>query len=82
MSGYEAYTFNGWLAPAGTPAALLNRLSEELAKIAKSPEVQERIVDDAGESIGSTPAQFAAFISAEVAHWRALTKKAGIRLVQ
>lgn len=82
VPGFDAYTFNGWLAPAGTPSPLLNRLSEELAKIAKSAEIQERIIDDAGEPVGSTPAQFEAFIAAEVARWRALAKDAGIRLDQ
>ena len=82
VPAYEAYTFNGWLAPAGTLASVVNRLSEELAKIAKSAEIQERIVDDAGEPVGSTPAQFEAFIAAEVTHWRALAKEAGIRLEQ
>ena len=82
VPGYEAYTFNGWLAPVGTPAPVVNRLSEELAKIAKSAEIQERIIDDAGEPVGSTPAQFEAFIVAEVARWRALAREAGIRLEQ
>jgi tripartite-type tricarboxylate transporter receptor subunit TctC len=82
VPGYEAYTFNGWLGPAGTPASVVNRLSEELAKVARSAEMQEKIIDEAGEPVGSTPAQFETFIIGEVARWRTLAKEAGIRLEQ
>ena len=82
VPAYEAYTFNGITAPVGTPAPIVNRLSEELAKIARSAEIQDRITDEAGEPVGSTPAEFAAFVAAEVARWRALAKEAGIRLEQ
>jgi len=80
VAGFEAYTFNGWAGPVGTPAPILNRLSQELAKIARSAEIKERIVGDAGEPVGSTPEQFGAFIAGEVSRWRALAKEAGIRL--
>lgn len=82
VPGYDAHTFNGWVAPAGTPPAVLNRLSQELAKIAKSPDIQERIIDDAGEPVGSTPEQFRQFIAAEVSRWRRLAKETGLRLEQ
>jgi tripartite-type tricarboxylate transporter receptor subunit TctC len=82
VPGFDAYTFNGWVAPAGTPAAVLNRLSQELATIAKSPEIQERIIDDAGEPVGSTPEQFRAFLQSEVTRWRRLAKESGIKIDQ
>jgi tripartite-type tricarboxylate transporter receptor subunit TctC len=80
VPGFEAYTFNGLVGVAGTPPAVLNKLSQELAAIAKSREIQDRIVDDAGEPVGSTPEAFRQFIQTEVAHWRRLAKQAGIKL--
>ena len=82
VPGFDAYTFNGWVAPAGTPAPVLNKLSQELATIAKSPEIQERIIDDAGEPVGSTPAEFRQFLQNEVTRWRRLAKEAGIKITE
>ena len=80
VAGFETYTFNGLVGVAGTPPALLNRLSQELAAFAKTREIQDRIVDDAGEPVGSTPEGFRQFIQTEVTHWRRLAKEAGIKL--
>jgi len=77
---YDAYTFNGWVAPAGTQPVIRNRLSQQLAKIAKSPDIRDRIINDAGESVGSTPEQFGQFIATEVSRWRRLAREIGLRL--
>ncbi len=82
VPGYDAYTFNGWVAAAGTPPAVLNKLSQELAAIARTPDIQERVIDDAGETVGSTPEQFRQFIQSEVARWRRLAKETGIQVEQ
>ena len=58
VPGYENSTWHGWLAPAGTPAAILSRLNAELVKSAKAPDVVERLAPDGGEAVGSTPEQF------------------------
>ena len=80
VPGFETYTFNGLVGAAGTPPAVVNKLSQELAVIARSPDIRERIIDDAGEPVGSTPEAFRQFIHTEVAHWRRLAKQAGIKL--
>ncbi len=77
---FETYTFNGFVGVASTPTAVLNKLSTELAVIARTREIQDRIVDDAGEPVGSTPEAFRQFIQSEVTHWRRLAKQAGIKL--
>jgi tripartite-type tricarboxylate transporter receptor subunit TctC len=77
---FETYTFNGFVGVAGTPTAVLNKLSTELAVIARTREIQDRIVDDAGEPVGGTPEAFRQFIQSEVTHWRRLAKQAGIKL--
>ena len=80
VPGFETYTFHGFVGVTGTPPAVINKLSQELAAIAKSRLVQDRIVDDAGEPVGSTPEEFRQFIQNEITHWRRLAKQAGIKL--
>ena len=80
VPGYENSTWFGMLAPAGTPAAVVNRLNAELVKSARSPDIVERLAPDGGEPVGYTPEQFARHLVAEIARWRKLVKAAGIRL--
>jgi tripartite-type tricarboxylate transporter receptor subunit TctC len=79
VPGYENSTWHGWLAPAGTPAAVLGRLNAELVKASRSPDVVDRLAPDGGEPVGSTAEQFARFIDADLARWSKLVKEAGIR---
>lgn len=80
VPGYDAYTFHGWAAPAGTPPAIVSKLGVELAKIAKSPEIEEKLKDDGGEPVGGSPEQFKQFIAAEVPRWRKLVQDIGLKL--
>jgi tripartite-type tricarboxylate transporter receptor subunit TctC len=79
VPGYENSTWHGWLAPAGTPPAILNRLNAELVKSARAPDVVERLAPDGGEPVGSTPEQFARYIVTDMARWSKLVKETGIR---
>ena len=79
MPGYEAVALNGVFAPAGTPAAIVNRLNSEIAKFLQRAEVRERFLATGVETVGSTPAEFAATVKAEVAKWGKLIREAGIR---
>ena len=78
LPGFDASTFHGWSAPAGTPPAIINKLSLELARIAKLPDVIESLRADNSEPVGSTPEQFRQFIAAEVPRWRKLVQDSGI----
>ncbi len=69
---FEAGTFHGWAAPAGTSPAIINKLSAELAKIAKLPEITEKLRADNAVAVGSTPDQFAQLIAGEIQRWRKL----------
>jgi tripartite-type tricarboxylate transporter receptor subunit TctC len=80
VPGYNASSFHGYVAPARTPAAIINKLSMEFAAIAKSAEIVDNISSDGGEPIGSTPEQLRQFIAAEVPRWRKVVKDAGIQL--
>jgi len=80
IRGYDASTWNGWLAPAGTPAAIVNRLSAELARSGKSPDIVKKLADDATEPVGSTPEQFQQLIASEIPRWRKVIKDLGLRV--
>jgi len=80
VPGYDASTFHGYAAPAGTPAAIVDKLSAEFARVVNSPEVAERLSDDGGEPIGSTPNEFRQFIASEILVWRKVVMDAGMRV--
>ena len=79
VPGYEAVALNGVFAPAGTPAAIVNRLSVDIAQFLQRTEVRERFLNTGVETVGSTPAEFAATVKAEIAKWGKLIRDAGIR---
>ena len=70
----------GFLGPARTPATVISRLNGELVKVAKSPEVAEKLAKDNGDPVGSTPEEFRQFLGQEVARWQRTAKRAGIQL--
>jgi tripartite-type tricarboxylate transporter receptor subunit TctC len=78
LPGYVTSTWHGWLAPAHTPTPIINRLSAELAKVVRSPEVTERLAIDGGAPIGSTPERFQQHLVSEIARWRKLVREANI----
>jgi len=80
LPGYEATAWHGWLAPAGTPPAVINRIQAEVVAILKLPEVRERLSRDGIDAVGSTPEQFAAHIRAEIEKWGKVVRDAGIKL--
>ena len=80
LKGFEDVTFNGLMAPAGTPAAIVTRLHGEVAKAVKLADVRKRF-DDQGIELAASPSAdaFTAFIKSESAKYAALAKAAGIR---
>jgi tripartite-type tricarboxylate transporter receptor subunit TctC len=78
VPGYDVTTWHGWLAPAGTPPAIITKLSEELARAVKSPDVATRLAEDGGEPNGTTPEEFRQVIKTEVPRWRKIVKDLGL----
>lgn len=72
--------FWGLIAPAGMPAASVNRLQEAIARALGTPEVRARLDDMQFQAVGSTPAQFEEFIQSEVKRWIGVVKAAGIKV--
>ena len=80
VRGFDDVTFNGIMAPAATPAAIVNRLHAEVAKAVKMPEVRKRFDDQGIELAASaSPDAFTAYIKSEVSKYAKLAKAAGIR---
>jgi tripartite-type tricarboxylate transporter receptor subunit TctC len=79
LPGYEATAYNGLLAPAKTPPAIIAKLNQEAVQWMRRVEVKERIVTDGGEVIAGTPEEFAATMRLEMAKWGRLIREAGIR---
>ena len=80
IQGCEISEWNGLLAPAGTPPAVVGRLHVEVTKIMQSDEMKAKFADLGAASIGSTPAEFATFLRAEMAKWAEVVKTANIRI--
>jgi len=80
LPGYEDYTINVLLAPAGTSKEILARLNSEVTKIAGTPDLNKRFLDQGIELIASpSPDDFAAYVKSEVARYAKLAKDAGIK---
>lgn len=77
--GFRTITWNGLLAPAGTPPAIVNRLSAEVQRIVREPAVVERLTKIGVDPLGSTPAEFAETIRTDSVVWQEAVKAAGMK---
>jgi tripartite-type tricarboxylate transporter receptor subunit TctC len=80
LPDYEAGSWYGILAPAGTPRPVIERLHGAIVKALKEPEVAKRLAAEGAEVIGSTPDEFAAHIKSEIARVGKVVRAAGIRI--
>ena len=80
IPGYEAYEWNGVFLPAGVPAPIATKLQQALQEVLKEDEVKQRLADMGAQPVGSTPADFAAFLKKEDAKWGEVVKKGNIKL--
>ena len=80
VPGYEAFEWNGLLLPAGTPEPVAAKLHKALVDVLKEDEVKQRFADVGVQAVGSTPAEFAAFLKKEDAKWAEVIRKGNIKL--
>jgi tripartite-type tricarboxylate transporter receptor subunit TctC len=80
VPGYQAEAFQGVVAPAGVPRAIVEKLAAEIMAIVKSREIAERFEADGAIPVGSSPQQFAAFLKSEMSKWRKVIQEANIQL--
>jgi len=79
VKGVVVVNWYGLVAPRATPRPIIDRLSAEIVKAARSPEMGKRLVAEGSEAVGTTPAEFATFIRAEHAQWSKVIKQGGIK---
>jgi tripartite-type tricarboxylate transporter receptor subunit TctC len=79
LPGYEARGWNGILAPAGTPRAIVDQLNQVLVKIVRSPDMAPALAGEGATAVGNTPAAFDAVIRADLAKWAKLIKNTNNR---
>jgi tripartite-type tricarboxylate transporter receptor subunit TctC len=80
LADYEVVTWQGILAPAGTPEPVINRLNAALLDALRTPAIAEGLAQQGFELRGGTPAEFAALVRAEAARWPAIVQLAGAAL--
>jgi tripartite-type tricarboxylate transporter receptor subunit TctC len=79
VPGYEVTTWQGILAPAGTPNAVVMRLAAEFVRVAHSAEVKERLAREGSEAVGNSPEDFREVIRTESERWARVVREARIR---
>ena len=80
LKGYEATTWFGLLAPAGTPGDIISRLSAAARKVVASEEMKQRMLGQGLEPVGNPPEQFARLIKQEVPKWAKVVKASGAKV--
>ena len=80
VKDYEAQGWFGMLAPAGTPVAIIDRLSGEIARTMKEARTRDRFTESGATPVASTPAEFNRFLADEIPKWTRIIREAGIKL--
>jgi len=80
VKGFEATSWFGLLAPAGTSAEIVQRVQQEAAKALASPALKERLLSQGAIPGGTSPADFGRFIAAETKKWAAVVKASGAKV--
>lgn len=80
LPGFQVNEWNGLFAPAGTPQPVLQRLEAETRAIVASPEMKKRFAELGVQGVGSSAAEFQAFVKAESAKWAGVVRTSGIRM--
>jgi tripartite-type tricarboxylate transporter receptor subunit TctC len=79
VPGFEITAWFGFMAPRGTPQAIIEKIHADVARIVASPDIRERILAQASEPVGNSPEEYAAFINEEIIKWRAVIKQANMK---
>jgi tripartite-type tricarboxylate transporter receptor subunit TctC len=79
LPGFDIGAWNGILAPAHTPPAIIARLNAEIVKIAKDPATREHAASQGAELVSNTPQEFAAYIKTQIVRFAQVVKATGMR---
>ena len=79
VPGYETTIWLGIMAPKGTPAEIVNRLNQEIAKIAARPSIKEAWAEQGAVPMTMSPSEFGAFLKSDIDKWAKVIDKAGLK---
>ena len=79
LPAYDVTAWYGIWAPTGTSPAVVSRISEEIASMLKTDEVQRVLTSLGAEAVGSSPTQFKQYVEAEMGRWKGIVDQAGIK---
>ncbi len=79
VPGYEAANWFGTAVPAKTPPAVVSRISQEIGRALRLPEVRERLLTQGMEPVGNTPGEFSKYVQSEIAKWAGVVKASGAK---
>jgi tripartite-type tricarboxylate transporter receptor subunit TctC len=80
VPGYEAGSWHGFFAPAGTPAPVVATLSTELRRAINTPQVRDKLKADGVNVVANTPEEFTAFVKTEIDKWAQIIRTANVKL--
>ena len=80
LPGFEVGSWYGFHAPAGTPKPIIDKLHAEMVKAMNTPELRERFSNVGAETIANTPAQYGAFVQAELKKWGKVIQATGVKV--
>jgi len=82
LKGFSAVAWFAFVAPEGTPDAIINKASKDIAAVIHSPDISKKFLAQAAKPIGNSPAEAAAFIASEEKLWAGVIKQANVKLVE
>jgi tripartite-type tricarboxylate transporter receptor subunit TctC len=78
--GFDATTWFGFVAPAGTPKEIVARLNAEINKALQAPDVRKKLSDQGADVLGGTPEHFGSLIRSDIARWAPIIKESGAKV--
>ena len=78
--GFETVAWFGFFAPKGTPQAIVEKFAQEIAEVLRAPDIREALIAQGSDPVGSSPAQFRAYVEAEITKWTQVARRANVRL--
>ena len=77
--GFDVLTWNGLMAPAGTPKEIIDKIAAEIGRAVKDPQFVDKLDQLGADPLGNTPTQFAAMVATETALWADTIKTLGLK---
>jgi tripartite-type tricarboxylate transporter receptor subunit TctC len=78
LTGFQSSLWYALMAPAGTPAAVIQRINTETARIVRLPAVSEQLLAQGADPIGNSPQELAVFLRTDIERWKKVVREAGI----